>query len=54
LYPNFFIILCELNWDAKLNECELWDITVLRPRTVMAAVSHIKWVLEEMVFPYVQ
>jgi len=29
LNPDFFITLCELNWDANLNGCELnLDITV--------------------------
>jgi len=23
LNPDFFIALCELNWDANLNGCEL-------------------------------
>jgi len=28
LYPDFFLALCELNWDANLNGCELnLDIT---------------------------
>jgi len=28
--PDFFIILCELTWDANLNGGELnWDITVM-------------------------
>jgi len=29
--PDFFIILCELNWDGNFNGCELiWDVTVIK------------------------